>query len=156
MVAPFLNRGLISSRNYSILLAFPSFAPYDLIDTPFNYYKVLWPFKPRVEIDFIKIATEWVFFFLFQPSHVLGVQYRCRVRIIFSRAVKYFLNLFPAKLLHRAFLLHLWADRASVWEEDTSEARCSGLFGEVQAFTSKALILFFAELAQPLPVFGCA
>lgn len=96
-------------------------------------------------------------FFLFQSSHVLGGQYPCRVRIIFPRTVKYFLNLFPAELLHRAFLLHLWADCASVWEEvDTSEARCSGLFGEVQAFTSKALILFFAELAQPLPVFGCA
>lgn len=27
---------------------------------------------------------------------------------------------------------------------------------EAQAFTSKALILFFAELAQPLPVFGGA
>ena len=30
------------------------------------------------------------------------------------------------------------------------------LLREVQAFTSKALILFFAELAQPLPVFGSA
>lgn len=47
-----------------------------------------------------------------------------------------------------------------MWEEvqevDTSEALCSGLFREVQAFTSEALILFFAELAQPLPVFGGA
>lgn len=30
------------------------------------------------------------------------------------------------------------------------------LLREVQAFTSRALILFFAELAQPLPVFGSA
>lgn len=30
------------------------------------------------------------------------------------------------------------------------------LLREVRAFTSEALILFFAELAQPLPVFGSA
>lgn len=96
-------------------------------------------------------------FFLSQCSRGGGVQYPCRVRIIFPRTVKYFLNLFPAQLLHRAFLLHLRAACVSVWEEvDSSKAWCSGPFQEVQAFTSKALILFFAELAQPLPVFGCA
>jgi hypothetical protein len=62
------------------------------------------------------------------------------------------------ELLSRLSCYTCRVDRVSAWEKvDTrSQARCSGLFREVQAFTSEALILFFAEPAQPLPVFGYA
>lgn len=150
----------IEGKRPSVLLALPSFAPcghpMNLMQTPLLIITKPcgWLCQPRLKWT-LKIAAAGVFFLS------LRVVVECSVYAEFQSSSlglkKYFVDLFPAQLLlQRAFLRHLRAGLSVCGRGWTEGGTVFWAIRRAQAFTSRALILFFAELAQPLPVFGCA